>query len=374
VQSPSTSNEEDIRALRIDKVRALPRVHRQPARRPGAGCRPAASRACLQASPHGRAPRSRRACTAWTRPSAGRRAAGARAASVRAGAVCVPLCAHAPGSRAAGALPGPACRRDGRAAGALATPAPQPASRSEASSVCGTGSRFWRGLWASACAARAPGTCAGGTCSSATARARGMWRASAGGLCRRVLGSTPHGNRQLTQELQGLAAACMRRRGAPLAARSRGRHRGANSHSRPCARAQGEEVAVAGRVMARRVMGKLAFVRLEDGSGSVQLYVDRATLDAAQPGGFRRGAAAARRALWPAWRGGVRRAGRSLPTGSRDVGQLITIFVETHISRMCRRRAECLSLLWVAINILQRAWNIRVEVCGHSYNTLVVLR
>ncbi|KAK9840830.1 hypothetical protein WJX81_007652 [Elliptochloris bilobata] len=49
---------------------------------------------------------------------------------------------------------------------------------------------------------------------------------------------------------------------------------------------QGEEVAVAGRVMARRVMGKLAFVRLEDDSGSVQLYVDRATLDAAQPGGF----------------------------------------------------------------------------------------
>ena len=50
---------------------------------------------------------------------------------------------------------------------------------------------------------------------------------------------------------------------------------------------QGEEVAVAGRVMARRVMGKLAFVRLEDDSGSVQLYVDRAALDASQPGGFR---------------------------------------------------------------------------------------
>ena len=44
---------------------------------------------------------------------------------------------------------------------------------------------------------------------------------------------------------------------------------------------------MAGRVMARRVMGKLAFVRLEDESGSVQLYVDRAMLDASQPGGFR---------------------------------------------------------------------------------------
>ncbi len=95
--------------------------------------------------------------------------------------------------------------------------------------------------------------------------------------------------------LQGLGAACTRRRRAPPAARSCSRHRGASAHKLLRARVQGEEVAVAGRVMARRVMGKLAFVRLEDGSGSVQLYVDRATLDAAQPGGFRRGAAAARR-------------------------------------------------------------------------------
>ena len=67
---------------------------------------------------------------------------------------------------------------------------------------------------------------------------------------------------------------------------------------------------MAGRVMARRVMGKLAFVRLEDDSGSVQLYVDRATLDAAQPGGFRRGRLALgvrRMRTWPA------RAHRSLP-------------------------------------------------------------
>jgi lysyl-tRNA synthetase class II len=37
-------------------------------------------------------------------------------------------------------------------------------------------------------------------------------------------------------------------------------------------------VAVAGRVMARRVMGKLAFVSLRDGSGTIQLYVDKSRL------------------------------------------------------------------------------------------------
>lgn len=38
--------------------------------------------------------------------------------------------------------------------------------------------------------------------------------------------------------------------------------------------------------MARRVMGKLAFARLVDASGSIQLYVDKKTLDAAQEGAF----------------------------------------------------------------------------------------
>lgn len=49
--------------------------------------------------------------------------------------------------------------------------------------------------------------------------------------------------------------------------------------------ANGEEadaevvVAVAGRVMARRVMGKLAFVTLSDDSGAIQLYVDKSRLE-----------------------------------------------------------------------------------------------
>lgn len=48
---------------------------------------------------------------------------------------------------------------------------------------------------------------------------------------------------------------------------------------------QGTEVRVAGRIMARRVMGKLAFLRLEDASGSIQLYIDKANLDAFQEEG-----------------------------------------------------------------------------------------
>ncbi|MCT0225017.1 lysine--tRNA ligase [Synechococcus sp. CS-1328] len=50
---------------------------------------------------------------------------------------------------------------------------------------------------------------------------------------------------------------------------------------------KGEErdlsVAIAGRVMTRRVMGKLAFFTLADQSGPIQLYLEKATLDAASP-------------------------------------------------------------------------------------------
>ena len=45
-------------------------------------------------------------------------------------------------------------------------------------------------------------------------------------------------------------------------------------------------VSVAGRVMAKRVMGKLAFVSLRDDRGLIQLYVDKARLDEKQEGGF----------------------------------------------------------------------------------------
>ncbi|KXZ43187.1 hypothetical protein GPECTOR_99g822 [Gonium pectorale] len=45
-------------------------------------------------------------------------------------------------------------------------------------------------------------------------------------------------------------------------------------------------VAVAGRVMAKRVMGKLAFLSIRDDRGQIQLYVERGRLEEAQPDGF----------------------------------------------------------------------------------------
>ena len=46
---------------------------------------------------------------------------------------------------------------------------------------------------------------------------------------------------------------------------------------------KGEErslkVSLAGRVLARRVMGKLAFFTLADESGTIQLYLEKASLD-----------------------------------------------------------------------------------------------
>ena len=45
-----------------------------------------------------------------------------------------------------------------------------------------------------------------------------------------------------------------------------------------------EQVTVAGRVMTRRVMGKLAFFTLADETGPIQLYIEKATLTAALPG------------------------------------------------------------------------------------------
>ena len=43
---------------------------------------------------------------------------------------------------------------------------------------------------------------------------------------------------------------------------------------------EGVTEAVCGRVKARRVFGKLAFLSLEDDSGSIQLYCDKKRIDA----------------------------------------------------------------------------------------------
>ena len=46
-------------------------------------------------------------------------------------------------------------------------------------------------------------------------------------------------------------------------------------------------VSIAGRVRARRFMGKLAFATLADDSGEIQLYLEKTALDAAAPDTFK---------------------------------------------------------------------------------------
>ena len=60
-------------------------------------------------------------------------------------------------------------------------------------------------------------------------------------------------------------------------------HRSADLQSEHSDLPKGEErdskVSLAGRVMARRVMGKLAFFKLSDATGTIQLYIEKASLD-----------------------------------------------------------------------------------------------
>eukprot|EP00798_Chlamydomonas_sp_ICE-L_P009937 gene9937-7807_t len=46
------------------------------------------------------------------------------------------------------------------------------------------------------------------------------------------------------------------------------------------------DVAVAGRLMAKRVMGKLAFLSIRDDRGEIQLYCEKARLEEVEEGGF----------------------------------------------------------------------------------------
>ncbi|MCP9926583.1 lysine--tRNA ligase [Cyanobium sp. CH-040] len=83
------------------------------------------------------------------------------------------------------------------------------------------------------------------------------------------------------------AAALAQLAQGPYALRFEPSHRTAELQERHADLPSGQErdvaVAVAGRVMTRRVMGKLAFFTLVDESGPIQLYLDKATLEAAQP-------------------------------------------------------------------------------------------
>eukprot|EP00878_Enallax_costatus_P033075 GHUV01036459.1.p1 GENE.GHUV01036459.1~~GHUV01036459.1.p1 ORF type:complete len:594 (+),score=166.05 GHUV01036459.1:596-2377(+) len=58
------------------------------------------------------------------------------------------------------------------------------------------------------------------------------------------------------------------------------------SHLEPGQEDPQASVAVAGRIIARRFMGKLAFLSLRDGEGQMQIYVDKSWIEESQPGGF----------------------------------------------------------------------------------------
>ncbi|MDP5122564.1 MAG: OB-fold nucleic acid binding domain-containing protein, partial [Cyanobium sp. MAG_04] len=68
---------------------------------------------------------------------------------------------------------------------------------------------------------------------------------------------------------------------APYALRFAPSHRTAELQQAHADLPNGEEraveVAVAGRVMTRRVMGKLAFFTIADESGPIQLFIEKAT-------------------------------------------------------------------------------------------------
>ena len=77
---------------------------------------------------------------------------------------------------------------------------------------------------------------------------------------------------------------------------------------------KGEErdvvVAVAGRVMTRRVMGKLAFFTLADETGTIQLFLEKAGLEAQQEGWFKQITSLVDGGDWLGVRGTLRRTDR----------------------------------------------------------------
>ncbi|WP_413441471.1 lysine--tRNA ligase [Synechococcus sp. MIT S1220] len=77
---------------------------------------------------------------------------------------------------------------------------------------------------------------------------------------------------------------------------------------------KGEErdvaVSVAGRVMTRRVMGKLAFFTLSDETGTIQLFLEKAGLEARQEGAFKQITSLVDAGDWIGVTGGLRRTDR----------------------------------------------------------------
>src|SRR3546814_16973228 len=56
-------------------------------------------------------------------------------------------------------------------------------------------------------------------------------------------------------------------------------HRQYGEQDQEALAAAGAQVKVAGRMMLKRVMGKASFATVQDGSGRIQIYIDRGTLE-----------------------------------------------------------------------------------------------
>ena len=103
-------------------------------------------------------------------------------------------------------------------------------------------------------------------------------------VCRSPLSDLRDTRLEKAQSLQELGQ-------GPYALHFRPSHRMATLQSDHADLPKGEErdvtVSVAGRVMTRRVMGKLAFFTLADETGTIQLFLEKAGLEAEQDGWFK---------------------------------------------------------------------------------------
>ena len=126
-------------------------------------------------------------------------------------------------------------------------------------------------------------------------------------VCRSPLSDLRDTRLEKAQSLQELGQ-------GPYALHFRPSHRMATLQSDHADLPKGEErdvtVSVAGRVMTRRVMGKLAFFTLADETGTIQLFLEKAGLEAQQEGWFKQVTGLVDAGDWLGVTGSLRRTDR----------------------------------------------------------------
>ena len=126
-------------------------------------------------------------------------------------------------------------------------------------------------------------------------------------VCRSSLSDLRDTRLEKAQSLQELGQ-------GPYALHFRPSHRMATLQSDHADLPKGEErdvtVSVAGRVMTRRVMGKLAFFTLADETGTIQLFLEKAGLEAQQEGWFKQVTGLVDAGDWLGVTGSLRRTDR----------------------------------------------------------------